>query len=205
MTEPLDRRQTRRSDQRRLDLLTALDDLLRETSLAAINIGDITHEANLTRSAFYFYFENKAIAVAALCNEMYQESFVASRILVQSKGTPAERIERMIAALFDALERHRYVFRAMLDARDSDETVRELWNQDRQSFVPAITEMIDAERAAGNAPDGPDGRLLATVLLELNDRALERLARGGHDAEPSAQLAETLVTIWLRTIYGRYP
>jgi TetR/AcrR family transcriptional regulator, ethionamide resistance regulator len=65
--------------------------------------------------------------------------------------------------------------------------------------------MIDAERAVGNAPDGPDARLLATVLLELNDLALERLAGGGPAAEPPAQLAETLVTIWLRTIYGRYP
>ena len=36
--------------------------------------------------------------------------------------------------------------------------------------------MIREERAAGRAPDWPDADVLASVLLELNDRMLERLA-----------------------------
>ena len=40
---------------------------------------------------------------------------------------------------------------------------------------------------------------LATVLLELNDHGLEKLARG--DDLPIEDRIEALVTIWLRTIY----
>ncbi|WP_158883331.1 TetR/AcrR family transcriptional regulator [Amycolatopsis anabasis] len=201
----LDRRRPNRGDQRRKALLRALDQLLCEGSLASINVRDISRKADVTRSAFYFYFENKAIAVAALCNEMYQEAFTASENLLSGDGTPAERIGRTIAGLFEAWAKHRHVFRAMLDARDADETVRELWDRDRESFIPQIATMIEGERAAGRAPDGPDARLLATILLELNDRALERLSRGGPSTAPVDQLREALVTVWLRTLYGRYP
>ncbi|SFQ02498.1 DNA-binding transcriptional regulator, AcrR family [Amycolatopsis arida] len=201
----LDRRPPNRGDQRRRALLTALDQLLREDTLAAINVRDISRRAEVTRSAFYFYFENKAVAVAALCNEMYQEAFTAGAILLSGEGTPAERIRRTIAGLFETWARHRHVFRAMLDARDADETVRALWDDDRESFVPTIATMIEAERTAGHAPEGPDARLLATVLLELNDRALERLSRGGPASPPAGELQDALVTVWLRTIYGRCP
>ena len=58
--------QAARGDRRRTALLEALDHHLREGSLDSINIADISRRAGVTRSAFYFYFENKASAVAAL-------------------------------------------------------------------------------------------------------------------------------------------
>ena len=61
--------------------------------------------------------------------------------------------------------------------------------------------MIEAERAAGGAPDGTDAAALATVLLELNDRTLERLVRWAARST-ATQLVEAVVAIWLRTIYG---
>ena len=75
-----------------------------------------------------------------------------------------------------------------------------MWDADRLSFVEPLAEMIRSERAAGRAPDGPDPVALATVLLELNDRALERVVRGGTISIDDQ--VEAVTTIWLRTIYG---
>ena len=61
--------QPARGDRRRSALLESLDHYLREGSLDSINIADISRRAGVTRSAFYFYFENKASAVAALMEE----------------------------------------------------------------------------------------------------------------------------------------
>jgi TetR/AcrR family transcriptional regulator, ethionamide resistance regulator len=190
-----------RGDRRRTALLESLDHYLRESSLDSINIADISRRAGVTRSAFYFYFENKASAVAALMEEMYDESFAAAQLLLGDKGSPAANIEAMIRAMFSSWDRHEHLFRASLDARAVSGTVRELWDADRESFVPVVAEMIEAERAAGAAPAGVDAVALAGVLLELNDRMLERLAVGGPlDRE---QLVEAVVAIWLHTIYGR--
>ena len=188
-----------RGDRRRTALLESLDHYLRESSLDSINIADIPGRAGVTRSAFYFYFENKASAVAALMGEMYDESLVAAEALTAG-GAPAENIEAMVRALFTTWEKHEHLFRASLDARATSATVRELWDSDRESFVPVVASMIESERASGAAPPGTDATALASVLLELNDRMLERLALGGKlDRE---QLVEAVVAIWLHTIYG---
>ena len=192
--------QPARGDRRRSALLESLDHYLRESSLDSINIADISRRAGVTRSAFYFYFENKASAVAALMEEMYDESFAAADLL-SGDGSPTVNIEAMIRALFSTWDKHEHLFRASLEARSTSVTVRELWDADRESFVPVVAAMIEAERAAGTAPPGVDANALAGVLLELNDRMLERLALGGRlDRE---QLVEAVVAVWLHTIYGQ--
>jgi AcrR family transcriptional regulator len=192
--------QVARGDRRRTALLEALDQHLRESSLDSINIADISRSAGVTRSAFYFYFDNKAAAVAALMNEMYDESMDAADLL-RGDGTPAERVAGMVRGLFSAWERHEHIYRAMYDARATSQTVRELWDNDRESFVPVVAEVIEAERVAGNAPAGADATHLASVLLELNDRMLERLALGGPLGRD--ELVEAVVAVWVHTIYGR--
>ena len=195
-----DRRAPQRGDRRRAALLESLQSQLQESSLESINIADIARSAGVTRSAFYFYFENKAVAVAALTQEMYADAFAATDVLLGA-GTPAERVDGTIRGLFDAWDRHQSLYRAMLEARATSQAVREMWEADRGSFVEPVASMIRAERAAGRAPEGPDAEVLASVLLELNDRMLERLALGGqHDRED--QVA-AVVAIWLRSIYGR--
>lgn len=197
----LDRRAPQqRGDQRRSALLGALDEALHDQSLESINVADISSRAGVSRSAFYFYFENKAYAVAALMSEMYDEAFAAGHVLTSGEGTARWRIEKSITGLFDALERHVHVYRAMLDARGTNQSVRELWEADRESFVAPVAGMIRAERAAGNAPEGADATALASVLLELNDRALERLAVGSRISRKKH--IEALVQVWLRSIYG---
>lgn len=188
-----------RGDERRTALLASLDEHLQRSSLDSVTIADVSRAAGVTRSAFYFYFESKASAVAALMEEMYDEAFVAAGLLT-GDATPAENIEATIRGLFAAFDRHEHVFRAMLEVRLTNAEVRALWESDRASFVPVVAAMIDDERRAGRAPRGIDATALATVLLELNDRMLERLALGGDLTRD--QLVEAVVSIWLRSIYG---
>jgi AcrR family transcriptional regulator len=184
-------------------MLRALDELLRDGSLESINIAEITTRAGVSRSAFYFYFENKGAAVAAMMAEMYDKAFEASTSLYDLDATPRERIEGNIRGIFAALDVHQHLYRAMLEARQSNSSVRELWDADRISFIEPVAAMITAEREAGRAPAGPDSAALATVLLELNDHALEKVALG--DELPLETRVDVLVTIWLRTIYGDTP
>ncbi len=189
-----------RADARRTALLHALDDLLREAVLDDIKIADISSRAGVTRSAFYFYFDSKAAAVAALMSEVYDEGFVATTLLRAQDETPRARIEAGLAAMFDVVRERAHLHRALGDARHTDEAVRARWDADRSAFVDPVAEIIEAERDAGNAPAGPDATALATLLLELNDRVLERVARGS-ELDPDRQL-DAVTAIWLRSIYG---
>jgi TetR/AcrR family transcriptional regulator, ethionamide resistance regulator len=200
MRSRTDRRPTQRSDHRREAILDALDRWLQQTDLDAVNIAEIAREAGVGRSAFYFYFENKAAAVAALTERMIDETFAVHDIFVSGSAPPDQRIDQMFDGLVDTWQRHQHVFRAMLDARGASPVVREIWDSARESFVTSVADMIRADRAAGRARDGIDETVLATLLLEFNDRLLERLSRGG--ALSAQQLRDGAADIWLATIYG---
>jgi AcrR family transcriptional regulator len=200
MRSQTDRRPPQRSDYRREAILDALDSWLQETSLDAINIAEISKQAGVTRSAFYFYFENKGAAVAALMERMVDETLAVNDTFTSAAESPQRRIYAMLDGLFAMRERHHHLFKAMLEVRGSSTSVREIWDGARESFVESIAAMIRADRAAGRAPAGLDADVLAAVLLEVNDRLLERLTLGGPLTRK--QLMDGAAAIWLSSIYG---
>jgi len=196
----VDRRGSNRGDARRDALLTAFDELLREQSLEEVNVADISNRAGVTRSAFYFYFESKAVAVLALMQDLYDAAAEANEILVKAEGEPEQRIRSAITLLFDSVDSSPHTFRALLEARASSPTVRQMWEAGRADFAAVIAGMIAAERSAGRAIDGPPAGSLASVLLDLNDHAVERHSLGS--GPPRDEHIDALTFLWLNSIYG---
>ena len=196
----VDRRGSNRGDARRDALLEAFDQLLREQSLEEVNVAEISRRAGVTRSAFYFYFESKAVAVMALMQDLYDAAADANELLVKAEGDPQVRIRRAITLLFDSVERSPHTYRALLEARAASAVVREMWEAGRAEFAGVVAGMIGTERAAGRAVDGPPPEVLGAVLLDLNDHAVERHALGS--GPPREEHIDALTHIWLRTIYG---
>ena len=106
--------------------------------------------------------------VAALMEEMYDESLAAAALLV-GDGEPRANIEATIRGLFEAWSRHEHLFRAMLDARATSTAVREMWDADRTSFVPHVAAMITGERSSffWSASNSPGGDILPSVKRRL--------------------------------------
>jgi AcrR family transcriptional regulator len=196
----VDRRAVAGGDQRRAALLAAFDQLLREQSLEEVNVAEISRRAGVTRSAFYFYFESKAMAVMALMQGLYDAAADANELLVKAEGDPATRIRTAITKLFDSVDGSTHTYRALLEARVASPAVREMWDAGLAEFAGVIAGMIGTERAAGRATAGPDEQALAKVLLDLNDHALQQHSLG--TGPPRADHIEALTFIWLRTIYG---
>lgn len=185
---------------RRDAILDALEQCLHKGGLDEVSLTEVAQQAGVSRSAFYFYFENKAAAVAALMERMYDDTFFVTDVFTIGAGSPRARVYTMLDGLFGTWERHRHLFRARLEARGSSAVARDQWDEARESFVDPVAGMIRAERAAGAAPEGLDATVLASMLLEFNDRMLERLTLGGPLTRP--QLMDGAAAIWLGAIYG---
>ena len=67
-----------------------------------------------------------------------------------------------------------------------------MWDAGRADFARMIAGMIETERAAGRAADGPDAAALAAVLLDLNDHALERHSLGSGPPRAAAHRGDDL-------------
>lgn len=195
-----------RGDRRRTALLAALDEHLREAGpearLEDINVADLSRRAGVTRSAFYFYFDNKAAAVAALMDEMYDEAWSAADLLGPADdASMRDRTAAAIRRVFEGWGLRPHVYRAMLEARATSPAARERWDAHIASFVEVVAAVIDAERVARQEPDGPPALAIATALLDVNDRTLERLVRAPASFDWESHV-DAVVHLWLSTIYG---
>ncbi|MCJ0901920.1 TetR/AcrR family transcriptional regulator [Rhodococcus sp. ARC_M6] len=188
---------------RRESILRALENLLETTTLNDLNVRDISQAAGVTRSAFYFYFDNKSVAVRELTKEVDEEVAVASAIYCDGDGDPAKLIEEMITAVQGTWMRHPHLLRAMRDARSSDPGVEDLWDRGLESFIEPVAAVINSERSAGRAPEGADAGMLALILMEAIERIGNRYWIGDHHAVDVEASKQALVGVWMGAIYGR--
>ena len=88
----------------------------------------------------------------------------------------------------------------MLEARATSAAIREVWDDARESFVPGVAAVIASARAGGGVPDAAPAAVVASMLLEFNDRLLERYTIGGRLSRD--ELLAGAETVWLGTIYA---
>ena len=190
-------------DQRRAELLSALEALLEERALEEIGIAEITRAAGVTRSAFYFYFPSKAAAVAALLADFYDEMIdAASDWYEATDGSGFERLHGSFQASVGAWRGRAALMVAMLDAVGTDAEARELWQDWIEAYVKRTASRIDEDRAAGLARESVDSHMLATVLVGAAFHVMERDVRAIHAGKaPSELVVPALTDTWHRAIY----
>ena len=121
---------------------------------------------------------------------------------VPASGT-ADRWRQVIHAIQDPFRTHRAVTLAAAEARATSVAVRDVWNGVMERFVAETAAELDAERARGAAPAGPPARDLAIALNWMNERVLHSSFTAQQPALEPGDAVEVLLTVWLRTIYGR--
>jgi len=193
-----------RGDQRRTQLLGALEELLAVKPLAEIGIADITHAAGVTRSAFYFYFPTKAAAVAALLSDFRDAMQQAGAPWYQGENetAPLARVQAAVDASVRLWREHASLFVAMLDAIAADPEVREIWESWTEKFIERITARIVQDHDTGLAHTTSDPHALASLLMGATLYAVERDARAiATGKAPSDSIPNALIELWHRTLY----
>jgi AcrR family transcriptional regulator len=193
----------RPSDERRTQLLAALDALLDDTPLAQVNVADITRRAGLGRSAFYFYFESKPAAVAEMFGDFYVRIMNLNAWFTDHDGDPRTQLERGFRANVDGWRERSKMLVAMLDAVGTDVSVRQVWEDRRVEHTRLVTARIQHDLATGRATTTSDPAALARLLMGTLFAAMEDDVRDGAAGRPmDPRLSTTLAELWFRSIYG---
>jgi AcrR family transcriptional regulator len=193
----------RAGDERRAALLDALGALLDDAPLAQIRITDITNRAGLRRSAFYFYFESKAAAVAEMLGDVYSGILTLNEWFTDHDGEPTAQLRPGFGANVSAWRGQAKMLVAMLDAVYTDEGVREVWDHWRAEHIGLISDRIRHDRDAGLTTSSTEAGTLAQLLLGALFAAMEEDVRacvGG--GRPQPELDAAIAELWSRAIYG---
>jgi AcrR family transcriptional regulator len=200
---PRGRRSTRPSgDDRELAILSTAERLLAERPLADISVDDLARGAGLSRPTFYFYFPSKDAVLLTLFERVIMEADSALETMVANPPADLKALWRIgINVFVETFGAHRAVSLAA-DAARVNKDVDELWSRFMQKWVDHITTVIEAERARGTAPVTLPAHNLSAALNLLNEKVMLSSFADGRPSVPSEQLLDTLVHIWVSSVYG---
>jgi len=196
---PISRRALSKGDRREQVILDVADQLLTTKPLAEISVDQLAAGAGISRPSFYFYFASKESVLRTLVHNLRNEGLTQAQ-----PGTPLEETLRLnLGLLVRRWSQSGHILRAAYLARESVPELQEQWEQEVNRYVDTAAIAITRERDSGRAlPGPPSARFLAAALTAMNERCLMAFIEGGGSAIPAADLIDTLLTVWVRAIYG---
>jgi TetR/AcrR family transcriptional regulator, ethionamide resistance regulator len=190
-------------DDRELAILATAEQLLAGRPLTDISVDDLAKGAGISRPTFYFYFSSKEAVLLTLLDRVVTEADTALEKLAEQPDADRDDMWRTgINVFFETFGSHKAVTRASQAARDASTEVRELWSVFMQKWITYTATVIEAERERGAAPDTLPALELATALNLMNERTLFASFAAEQPCVPEARVLDTLVHIWVSSIYG---
>jgi len=189
-------------DDRQLAILTTAERLLEQRPLTDISVDDLAKGAGLSRPTFYFYFPSKDAVMLTLFERVIVEADSALESMVANPPADLKALWRIgINVFVETFGSHRAVSLAAESAR-TNKDLRELWSRFMQKWVAHIATVIEAERSRGAAPVTLPADELSAALNLLNEKVMLSSFAGDRPSVPRERLLETLVHIWVTSIYG---
>jgi AcrR family transcriptional regulator len=189
-------------DDREQAILATAERLLAERGFASISVDDLAKGAGLSRPTFYFYFPSKDAVLLTLFERVIVEADSALEGMVANPPVDLKALWRIgINVFVETFGSHRAVSLAA-DAARTNKDLRELWSRFMQKWVGHIATVIEAERARGAAPVTLPAQELSTALNLLNEKVMLTSFADDRPSVPRERLLETLVHIWVTSIYG---
>lgn len=188
-------RELRKGDRQRQAVLDAINTLLADTPIADLSIAQITAEAGLTRSGFYFYFDTKYSALAAALAEVFDELDIATSHLARGEREPlVEWMRRALTTGRDIWRIHAALLDACMHARASDPAIGEMWDLLLATLEYWVSEVVTDELR----PDLSSLQLHERVrqLLGMSIWAVHEDSTSRASLARSNRTIDTLVAVW---------
>jgi AcrR family transcriptional regulator len=173
-----------KGDARELALLNATEELLTSAGAGGLTVAAITERANLSRSAFYFYFAAKEEAVGRLGQHYLGGVLEAAGPALDPAVPLEEGVRAAISKQVEVWERHGPVLSAVADMASVDGTIRELWTDAVEAFIEPIRERMAGLQRERGEPPSPHNRVRAEALVWMLERYYRVWASGRYDHSP---------------------
>lgn len=189
-----------KSERTRAAILNAALDFIWEHPFRDMTVSGLMASTDVSRSAFYQYFDDLHEVMETLLEMLQEEIFTAAKPWIIDLGDPVALIREGLAGLVRVCHRRGPLIRAVSDAAASDERLEKGWMQFLEGFDDAACARIESDQKQGLIPDF-DARPVAVALNRL-DASMLNHAFGKHPRNQPEPVLEALVRIWISTLYG---
>lgn len=195
--EPLDRRHIERRELISRWLLPAVERLLEQQTYPSLTVDQMVAEAELSRSTFYNYFEDKSDLLRALTADVMSTIVDATRMwwMLAPNGTKDE-FREALAHLFAIYSPHTTLMRAVAESISHDARVREEFLAYMASGQKGIADYIRTGQQAGVLRADLDADASAAWLTWMMERGLSQLSLSAGEYEPERVLTAVVDILW---------
>ncbi|WP_354698879.1 hypothetical protein DSM112329_04577 [Paraconexibacter sp. AEG42_29] len=194
-----------RDDRRRriTDLLLVEVEQLLEAgeNYADISVERLITAANISRSTFYVYFEDKGALLLALAEDVVEQLVLSAQAwwsLPHDLDRPL--LEQTMRGIFRTYAQHARMWEAMIDAAAYDHKVRSSFRRVVDGSTLGLEQHIRAGQAAGSIRAELDAKRTAGWLTWMTERGLYQLLGDATTAETNRLCKAHTAIVW-HTLY----
>ena len=198
-TEPTTRRQERAKATAE-QLLAAARDVFTERGYRATTVGAITARADTAHGTFYLYFKNKDDAFAKVFADAVAELEAESQ--APWDGDVRTTLHRAIDGYFGVIERHRGLWRCLMEGSYASPEVEALWLRLRRPFVDRLESVLVG---LGTLPGARqlDARATAVALGSMAEWTAYTVVEMDEPTGIGRQRAvDAVADLWYAAVYG---
>jgi AcrR family transcriptional regulator len=194
------RRRRRRPEEAEREILEAAAELLRERPSHEVTVMAVMERTTLSRKSFYGYFRDRHDLIARLVAPLRKEIDDRAADVPGAHGTPRDQLRALFLIVARVYMEHGELLRALRESSGHDADAERAWREFTGPPIAAMAALIGAETEAGRS-EGLDPDATARALITMNLGCFFEQLIGKPRAKPEP-LVETLVEIWMRTLYG---
>ena len=195
------RRRRRRPEEAEREILDAAESLLRERPSHEVTVMAVMERTTLSRKSFYGYFRDRHELIARLVAPLREEIDARAAEVRAQHDSPRAQLRAVFLVVARVYMQHGALLRALRESSGHDEDAARVWREFTDPPTAGVAALIRAEADAGRSA-GLDADATARALITMNLGCFFEQLIGRPRAKPEP-LVETLVEVWLRTIYGR--
>ena len=189
-----------KADRTRAVILNAALEFIWARPFREMTVNSLMASTDLSRAAFYQYFEDVHQMMATLLQSLAGEIFGSANIWVEGVGDPVALLNEAFKGLIKTCYRYGPFLKAVSDAAASDERFEQDWSQFLKAFDDAGDARIQADQAQGLIATF-DSRPVIFALNRINSQTFID-AFGQRPRKQPKPIQEALARVWISTLYG---
>ena len=189
-----------KSDRTRAAILDAALEFIWSRPFRDMTVNSLMASTDLSRAAFYQYFEGTHQLMETLLDMLAEEIFASVSPWLEGLGDPVALTTETLGGLIQTCYRRGPFLKAISDAATSDKRFETAWAQFLGAFDEAGCARIEADQAQGLIRDF-DARPIIIALNRLNAYSIIG-AFGQRPRRRPEPVREALARIWISTLYG---
>lgn len=189
-----------KADRTRAAILDAALEFIWSRPFREMTVNSLMASTDLSRSAFYQYFDDIHQLMKALLDMLSEEIFTACNPWFTGVGDPVALLNETLGGAVQVCYRRGPFLRAIFDASSTDQRFEKDWSEFLGAFDDAICAQIEADQKQ---------RLILAFEPRPVAFALNRLdaytmieAFGKRPRGKPEPVRQALVRIWVSTLYG---